>query len=39
MSKNKTMISLKQTIEIREFMSTYLNVEYEGEEKRKSNSL
>ncbi len=34
MSKNKTMISLKQTIEIREFMSTYLNVEYEGEEKR-----
>lgn len=31
MSKNKTMISLDQTIGIREFMKTYLNVEYQGD--------
>ncbi len=34
MQKNKNFVSLKQTIEIREFMRTYLNVEYDGEEKR-----
>lgn len=31
MSKNKTIISLDQTIGIREFMRTYLNVEYNGD--------